>query len=111
MRAAWANRMTELLAPEGILICLEFPTHKPPKSGGPPWALPSMVYDALFRRPGDEIDYNEDGTVAVETRPENDKALYLVTRWKPDRTHAVGIIQGDVKDRVSVWMHKSAVKL
>jgi hypothetical protein len=101
--------MTQLLAPTGVLICLEFPTHKPPKSGGPPWALPSNVYCGLFKRPGEALQYDEEGKVVEDDKPESDKALTRVAYWKPERTHGVGIIQGDVKDRVSVWKHKNAV--
>jgi hypothetical protein len=98
--------MSELLAPSGVLICLEFPTHKPPKSGGPPWALPSVVYAQLFKRPGEEIKYDDELNVVEDGREESEKALVRIAYWKPERTHQVGIINGDVKDRVSVWKHK-----
>lgn len=101
--------MTQLLAKDGALVCLEFPTHRPPKSGGPPWALPSSVYVALFKRPGEDVQYDEDCNVVEDDKPESDKALTRVAYWKPERTHQVGIINGDVKDRVSVWKHKQAV--
>jgi hypothetical protein len=98
--------MAHLLAPEGVLICLEFPTTKPPSSGGPPWALPSIVYQELFKRPGEEISYDEGGKVVPTDTPETSHALVRVAYWKPARTHPVGIKDGDVKDRVSVWRHK-----
>lgn len=98
--------MTQLLAPQGILVCLEFPTHKPPKSGGPPWSLPSIVYEELFKRPGDELIYDEEGKVTRKDEGDSDKALDRVAYWQPARTHQVGIIKGEVKDRVSVWKHK-----
>lgn len=98
--------MTQLLAPTGILICLEFPTHKPPKSGGPPWALPSVVYTESFKHPGQELQYDEEGKVIESDKPESDNALVRIAYWRPERTHGVGIINGDVKDRVSVWKHK-----
>jgi methyl halide transferase len=107
LRAPWALRMSKLLAPNGSLICLEFPTHKPPKSGGPPWALPSTVYVELFKRPGEEISYDEDGKVIAEEKEESDSALVRVTHFKPERTHAVGVVNGEVKDWVSIWKHKS----
>ncbi|KAF2748317.1 S-adenosyl-L-methionine-dependent methyltransferase [Sporormia fimetaria CBS 119925] len=106
LRAEWALRMTHLLAPDGILICLEFPTHKPAKTGGPPWSLPSVVYTELFKRPGEGIEYDGEGNVMESGRPESEKALTRIAFWKPERTHQVGIINGDVKDRVSVWKHK-----
>jgi methyl halide transferase len=98
--------MTQLLAPSGVLICLEFPTHKPPKSGGPPWPLPSVVYVESFKRPGEELRYDEEGKVVVEDKPESENALVRVAYWKPARTHQVGIIKGEVKDWVSAWVHK-----
>ncbi|KAF2737475.1 S-adenosyl-L-methionine-dependent methyltransferase [Polyplosphaeria fusca] len=106
LRPRWAARMAQLLAPDGALICLEFPTHKPPASGGPPFASPSLVYEELLKRPGDEISYDEAGKVVKTDREENDKALIRVEHWTPARTHAVGIIKGEVKDRVSIWKHK-----
>lgn len=106
LRAPWAARMSQLLALNGVLICLEFPTHKPPKSGGPPWALPSAVYEELFRRPGEELTYDEDGKVIKENKAESDIALVRIAYWKPNRTHQVGIIKGEVKDMVSIWRHK-----
>jgi methyl halide transferase len=107
LRAAWAQRISQILATTGILICLEFPTHKPPKSGGPPWALPSPVYEELLKRPGDEIQYDEEGKLVKDAnRQESNKALVRIAHWKPSRTHAVGIIKGEVKDWVSVWKHK-----
>jgi len=98
--------MVELLAPTGVLICLEFPTHKPVASGGPPWSMPSLVYQELFKRPGEEIGYDETGKAVASDREENSKALVRVAYWRPVRTHPVGIINGEVKDRVSVWKHK-----
>jgi hypothetical protein len=60
----------------------------------------------LFKRPGEELRYDEEGKVVVEEKPESDKALVRVAYWKPARTHQVGIIKGEVKDWVSVWKHK-----
>lgn len=98
--------MTQLLAPSGVLICLEFPTHKPPKSGGPPWALPSAVYEELFKQPGEDVRYDEEGKLAKDGRQASENALVRVAYWKPTRTHQVGIINGEVKDWVSAWKHK-----
>ena len=33
----------DLLAPEGRVVCVEFPTDKPSSTGGLPWALPPKV--------------------------------------------------------------------
>ncbi|KAL5116648.1 hypothetical protein ACEQ8H_005397 [Pleosporales sp. CAS-2024a] len=106
MRPKWAARMVQLLADDGILICLEFPTHKPAKSGGPPWSLPPTVHQELLKRPGDQVSYHEDGVVMATDRAESDKALVRVAHWTPKRTHEVAVIQGVVRDCVSVWQHK-----
>jgi hypothetical protein len=106
MRPKWAKRMAQLLAPNGILICLEFPTHKPASSGGPPFSLPSLVHEELFRYPGAEIMYDSGGKVVATGRAVSDKALVKVAHWKPERTYKVGIVNGEVTDRVSVWKHK-----
>lgn len=106
IRPQWASRMVQLLAPGGVLICLEFPTHKPPKSGGPPFSLPPTVHEELLKRPGEEIQYDEEGKVVSTDRADSDKALVKVAHWKPKRTHQVGIINGEIKDRVSVWRHR-----
>lgn len=98
--------MAQLLAPEGVLVCLEFPTHKPPKSGGPPFSLPPTVHEELLKRPGEEIQYDEDGKVLSTDRAESDRALVRVAHWKPKRTHQVAIINGAITDWVSAWRHK-----
>jgi hypothetical protein len=108
MRPRWAARMAELLAPEGVLICLEFPTHKPASSEGPPWSLPPTVHQELLKRPGDDISY-DDNSVAIKTnREESDNALVRVAHWTPKRTHDIAVIKGVVRDCVSVWQHKKA---
>jgi methyl halide transferase len=99
--------MVELLAPAGALICLEFPTHKPPSSGGPPFSLPSLVHEELFKRPGDAISYDENGKIVKTGREESAKALVKTAHWTPKRTIQVGMKDGVVTDRVSVWKHRS----
>ena len=100
--------MAELLAPTGVLICLEFPTHKPPSSGGPPFSLPSLVHEELLKRPGDDIPYDEAGKVTKTDRDESERALTKIAHWTPERTIKAGIVNGVVTDRVSVWKHKSS---
>jgi hypothetical protein len=102
MRPAWAKRMVELLAPSGHLICVEFPTYKDPKSGGPPWALPPEVYVAHLAHPGEEIPYDEAGKVVFgESKAGAKGGLVRVAHWEPERTHEVG--KGT--DWVSIWRH------
>ncbi|KAH9878063.1 hypothetical protein J1614_003280 [Plenodomus biglobosus] len=94
---------------DGMLVCLEFPTHKPAKSAGPPWASPPLVYTELLKRPGEEITYGENRVVLATDRPEADNALVRVAHYTPKRTHQVGIVDGVVTDCVSFWRPKSQV--
>jgi methyl halide transferase len=96
-----------LLSPTGVLICLEFPTHKPAASQGPPWSLPPTVHAELLKRPGEEIEYNDAGVVVATDREESADALVRIAHYVPKRTHGVGVINGVVRDCVSVWKHKS----
>ncbi|KAH8711798.1 S-adenosyl-L-methionine-dependent methyltransferase [Phaeosphaeriaceae sp. PMI808] len=106
LRPRWAKRIKELLAPDGILICLEFPTHKPAASAGPPWSLPPTVHAELLKRPGEDITYDGKGVVVATDREESEDALVRVAHWTPKRTHEVAVINGVVRDCVSVWQHK-----
>lgn len=102
LRPKWAKRMSELLAPNGRLVCLEFPLAKPPATGGPPHGLSSELYVQLFKQPGAAMKYGEDGYVQAEGGEVDAKTgLVRVEHWQPERTHDVG--KG--KDWVSVWKH------
>lgn len=104
-RPQWARRMTGLLSHTGRLVCLEFPTTKPMSEQGPPWGLSPELYEALLAAPGDEILYNEDGTVkeCVSPRPQAD-GLHRLSLIKPPRTHKAGTSEsGAVLDFISVW--------
>ena len=105
LRPAWAKRISSLLSPGGALICLEFPTHKPASSGGPPWSLPPNVHAELLKQPGEDISYDEGGIVVASNRTEGPGALTRVAHYTPRRTHDVGVIKGVVRDCVSVWRH------
>lgn len=81
LRPQWAKQMANLLAKgSGLLICLEFPIHRPLEVPGPPWSLRSHVYDELLS--GD---------------------FELVERYKPERTHKAG----EGMDMLSVWRRKA----
>lgn len=101
MRPKWATRMRELLGQDGRLVCLQWPMHKPPKNGGPPHGLSSILYMELFKTPGVDPEYDGEGH-AVETKRERAKgALVREAHFQPHRTHDAG--KG--KDFVSVWKH------
>ncbi|KAE8359570.1 hypothetical protein BDV27DRAFT_149480 [Aspergillus caelatus] len=54
MRPQWAARISQVVAPDGILVCLEFPMYKDPTQPGPPWGLNGVHWD-LLARGGDGI--------------------------------------------------------
>ena len=94
--------MSRLLAAEGRLICIEFPSAKDPKIGGPPYALPSTVYVHHLGHPGKEVRYDEDGHIQQDIEGRTDPAgLTRVAHWQPERTHEIGKGQ----DWVSIWRH------
>jgi methyl halide transferase len=100
--------MSKLLAPEGRLVCLEFPSGKPLSMPGPPWGLNSGVYLALLARPGEEVSYEQSGEVrgleAIIPRADGLSRLELI---KPRRTHRSGMNEdGTVNDFISVWRHR-----
>lgn len=97
-------RMSQLLgpAPHSNLICIEFPTYKPPSTGGPPFGSPPEAYMAHLSHPGEQID-GLDNT--LDQSPED--ALVRVAHWQPKRTHEVGKDDnGNVRDFVAIWRHK-----
>ncbi|KAH7055755.1 S-adenosyl-L-methionine-dependent methyltransferase [Macrophomina phaseolina] len=111
LRPAWSLRMSQLLShdPNASLICIEFPTYKPPNTGGPPFGLPPKVYEQHLSRPGDDLKYSEDGHI-VEERDEETKAvprnkygLVRIAHYQPEQTHEIG--KGT--DFVSIWRHPS----
>ncbi|KAF2087687.1 putative thiol methyltransferase [Saccharata proteae CBS 121410] len=105
-RPAWALRMSNLLSESGGLVCIEFPTYKPPSTGGPPWALPPPVYEQHLARPGEELPYDAEGYV-IENKsengevPRNQDGLLRIAHWQPERTHEIG--KGT--DWIGIWRH------
>lgn len=114
LRPTWAKRMSELLAPDGFLVCLEWPLQKSPKEGGPPHGLSAELYEELLRKPGQEVEYDDDddgeGYVVVSAgdsttsgggggdgRARN--ALVRLERYRPSRTHEAG----KDSDYISIW--------
>ena len=97
----------ELLAPEGRVVCIEFPTYKAHSTGGPPWALPPKVYMGHLLRPGQELPYSEeDGLLEEKLGSPSKNGLQLLDHFQPKRTHEIGYsAEGKVTDWVSVWAH------
>ncbi|KAF6835470.1 thiol methyltransferase [Colletotrichum plurivorum] len=101
-RPLWASRMTSLLAPQGRLVCLEFPSGKPLSLPGPPWGLTPDIYRALLARPGDDLEFSSPDVVVVPPRRED--GLERLALIKPARTHRAGMNEdGTVRDWIHVW--------
>lgn len=118
LRPTWAKRMSELLAPDGFLVCLEWPLQKSPKEGGPPHGLSAELYEELLRKPGQEVEYDDDndddgeGYVVVSAEDSTTSggggggddgraknALVRLERYRPSRTHEAG----KDSDYISIW--------
>lgn len=103
LRPPWSARMSQLLRESGRLICVEFPSNKDPKLGGPPYALPAPVYVEHLSHPGEDVPYDEKtGHVILGgIKADSVRALKRIAHFEPARTHEIGKGQ----DRVSVWRH------
>jgi SAM-dependent methyltransferase len=102
LRPKIAARYQELLARNGRLICLEFPSNKPPSTGGPPYAMPEKVYLGYLRRPGESLPVDDDFDLQEEKLgPVSASGLQRIGRWFAEKTHQIGA----GVDHVSVWGH------
>jgi methyl halide transferase len=102
--------MTELMAPGGRLVCLEWPTDKPANVGGPPWALPPKVYKYHLQRPGEELPYDKDGDLkeADIGQQSNSAGLVSVAHFQPKRSfQRTGYdADGNITDWIGVRSHQ-----
>ncbi|KAH8821087.1 thiol methyltransferase-like protein [Xylogone sp. PMI_703] len=110
LRPAWSKRFVELLAPQGRVVCIEFPTYKAPSTGGPPWGLPPKVYTGHLERPGEELPYDDEkGLLEDQLGPPTPSGLKRIAHFQPKRTHQIGYDEeGKVTDWLSVWAHPTA---
>ena len=101
--------MSSLLNPAtGRLICLEFPSGKPPTELGPPWGLTPEIYLALFSRPGEDVTLDAGGVPVIPSE-KSSAALERLELIKPARTHKAGMNEdGTVRDWLHVWRHIGA---
>lgn len=97
MRRPWANRMRQLLAPSGILVCLEFPLYKDPAAPGPPWSLRGVHWDLLAEGGSGVLDGAE--TSGAVGGGAFERILYI----EPRETYEMG--KGT--DMLSVWKLKA----
>nr|POE56348.1 putative thiol methyltransferase 2 [Quercus suber] len=106
-RPQWARRMSQLLAPEGRLVCLEWPLHKNVQAGGPPHGLESVVYERLFEKPGAEVRYDAaTGKVEKGDGEMAEDALIRMEHWRAQRTHK----EGKGVECVSIWRHRQGAE-
>lgn len=101
MRRDWARRMGELLAPSGVLVCLEFPLYKDLKLPGPPWGLREGVYWDLLAGGGNGMIEDEEVAKAATQGPAGG-VFERVQYVKPPRSYEVA--KGT--DMLSVWTLK-----
>lgn len=98
--------MVSLLSdhPSSCLVCVEFPTTKPPSTKGPPFGLPEKVYVEHLGHPGQKLPYDEEDNLLDDQIQSSPKTgLERIARWQPERTHEIG--KGT--DWVSVWRRKA----
>jgi hypothetical protein len=96
MRHDWAYRISQLLEPTGVLICLEFPLYRDLKETGPPWGLRGVYWNPLAQG-GDGLVY--------EPREEIESsagAFKRVLYFAPRESYP----NGKGTDMMSVWMLK-----
>ncbi|KAI8941041.1 hypothetical protein NX059_002285 [Plenodomus lindquistii] len=98
MRKDWAERMSQLLSPTGVLICLEFPMWKPLKAPGPPWGLKGVHENLLADGGTGTID----GTGQLTRGSPGKGALERITYWSPPESFE----QSRGEDMISVWKLK-----
>jgi hypothetical protein len=90
--------MADLLSPNGMLVCLEFPLYKDPKLPGPPWGLNGVYWNLLVQggtgivaeNDGDECDGMAEGQ------------FHRLLRIKPARSYE----NGRGTDMIGVYVKK-----
>ncbi|KAI0157940.1 S-adenosyl-L-methionine-dependent methyltransferase [Hypoxylon sp. FL1284] len=98
LRKDWARRMSELLAPSGVLACLEFPLYKDLKIPGPPWGLKGVHWNILAE--------GADGVIDDESAAETglcQGSFERVAYFKPPRSYE----SGRDTDMFSCWKLKN----
>lgn len=101
MRLDWARRMKELLAPSGVLVCLEFPMYKDVNAAGPPYGLKGVYWDLLAEGKDGRVAKGKaqsEGSAASGREERLERVLY----YQPSRTYKAG----EGTDMVSAWRHK-----
>ncbi|KAG5980632.1 hypothetical protein E4U55_003815 [Claviceps digitariae] len=98
MRKDWSTRMAELIAPTGVLVCLEFPMYKDLRAVGPPWGLRGVHWN-LLAEGGDGIIHEPSNS---EREDAVDGPFKRIMYLRPERSYEAG--RG--ADMLSVWKPK-----
>ncbi|KAL2262877.1 hypothetical protein VTK26DRAFT_9141 [Humicola hyalothermophila] len=98
MRKDWARRMSELLSPSGVLICLEFPLYKGLEHPGPPWGLREGIYWDMLAAGGTGI-FDSEEAAQKATQKSAGGAFERVAYLRPPRSYEIA--KGT--DRMSIW--------
>ncbi|KAI0099547.1 S-adenosyl-L-methionine-dependent methyltransferase [Hypoxylon sp. NC0597] len=101
MRKDWARRMSELLSPDGVLACLEFPLYRELTAPGPPWGLKGVHWNILAEG-GDGIIEEEPASETGQLQGRFERVAY----FKPQRSYE----NGKGTDMFSVWRLKTRVR-
>ncbi|KAK4101295.1 S-adenosyl-L-methionine-dependent methyltransferase [Parathielavia hyrcaniae] len=97
-RQDWARRMRELIAPSGVLVCLEFPTYKGLEHPGPPWGLREGIYWDLLAAGGKGM-FDDEESVRAATQATSGGAFTRLRYIKPPRSYEVA----NGTDMLSIW--------
>ncbi|OTA91502.1 hypothetical protein M434DRAFT_22390 [Hypoxylon sp. CO27-5] len=92
-----ARRMSELLSPNGVLACLEFPLYKELTAPGPPWGLKGVHWNILAEG-GDGIIKEESDSETGQLYGRFERVAY----FKPRRSYE----NGKGTNMFSVWKLK-----
>lgn len=91
--------MSELLAPTGMLVCLEFPLYKDLKLPGPPWGLEGVYWDLLVEGGNGIVSHEGKFRMGGLGRGHFRRMLYV----KPARSYE----NGRGTDMISVYIKRS----
>jgi len=96
--------MSDLLRPDGLLVCLEFPLYKDPTIEGPPWGVRGGAYWDVLVRGGTGIVTNHPISQDVQDMQcdHGNGKFCRILYIKPERSYTAG--KGT--DMLSVWRRK-----
>src|SRR5437763_1784372 len=100
MRQRWGERMSNIVYPSGLLVCLEFPLYKDPAIPGPPWGVSEGVYWDVLVRGGPGIVDDPSLRECQDSQCKDQRGSFVrFLRIKPQRSH----VAGKGTDMLSIW--------